>query len=29
MWEFVIGAIIGLGVCIAVEIMVSKKSMLV
>lgn len=28
MWEFVIGAVIGLGVCIAVEIMVSNKAIL-
>lgn len=29
MFEFVIGAVIGLGVCIAVEIMVSNKAILV
>lgn len=29
MWGFVIGAVIGLGVCIVVEIMVSNKAILV
>lgn len=29
MWGFVIGAVIGLGVCIVVEIMVSNKVILV
>ncbi len=29
MWGFVIGSVIGLGVCIAVEIMVSNKVILV
>lgn len=29
MWGFVIGSVIGLGVCIAVEIMVSNKAILV
>ncbi len=29
MWGFVVGAMIGLGVCLAVEIMVSNKAILV
>lgn len=29
MWGFVIGAVIGLVVCIAVEIMISNKAILV
>ncbi len=29
MWGFVIGAVLGLGVCIAIELMVSTKAILV
>lgn len=29
MWGFVVGAVLGLGVCLAVEIMVSSKAILV
>ena len=29
MWGFVIGSVLGLGVCIAIEMMVSNKSILV
>lgn len=29
MWGFVIGAVLGLGVCIAIELMVSNKAILV
>lgn len=29
MWGFVVGAMIGLGVCLAVEIMVSNRNILV
>ncbi len=29
MWGFVIGAVLGLGVCIVIELMVSNKTILV
>ncbi len=29
MWGFVVGAVLGLGICLAVEIMVSNRNILV